>query len=204
MYTVVGSPFTRTMRVLWMLEELGQSYELTPAKPHSPEVLAVNPSGKVPVLVVDGVGITDSLAIITYLADKHGALTYPAGTLDRARQDGFSQFAADVLEGPLWTAARHGFILAEEERVAAVRPVCKAEFQRGLVVLEKILGDGPYLMGETFTIPDLLVGHLANWAENGSKWELPATGKVAEYLARVRSRPALAAALARGKAATAA
>lgn len=204
MYTVLGSPFSRATRVMWMLEELGQDYDLNPCKPHSADILAVNPTGKVPALMDGDAGLVDSVAIVTYLADKHGACTFPAGTLDRARQDGYTQFAVDVLEGALWTAAKNSFVYPEAMRVPEIKPLCVTEFNRGLETLDKLLGDGPYLMGETFTVPDLIIVHLMNWAENGSKWDLPAEGKVADYIARVRARPALKAALARGKAETAA
>ena len=83
MYTVVGAPMTRSFRVLWALEELGQPYELIPALPQSPEILEVTDSGKVPALIEGDAVLTDSTAIITYLADKHGSLTAPAGTLAR-------------------------------------------------------------------------------------------------------------------------
>ena len=86
MYKVIGTPQTRAFRVIWMLEELELPYELVPAPPRSEGVVAFNPSGKVPVLIDNGTPITDSTAIIQYLADKHGQLTHPAGTLERARQ----------------------------------------------------------------------------------------------------------------------
>ncbi len=54
MYEVIGKIDTRAFRVLWMLEELGQPYEWTKAGPRSAEVMEHNPSGKVPVLLVDG------------------------------------------------------------------------------------------------------------------------------------------------------
>ena len=91
MYTVIGNIGSRTARVLWMLEELGQPYDHIAAAPQSEGVVSVNPAGKVPVLIDDGTPVTDSTAIIQYLADKHGALTHPAGTLDRARQDSLTQ-----------------------------------------------------------------------------------------------------------------
>ena len=62
--------------------------------PHSEQVLARNPSGKIPVLVDGGTTVTDSTAIMTYLADRHGRLTFPAGTVERARQDGYTGLAA--------------------------------------------------------------------------------------------------------------
>ena len=197
MYTVVGDPATRAMRVMWMLEELGEPYDLVPAAPHSPEVTALTPSGKVPVLKVGDRVLTESVAICQFLADRHGKLTFPAGTVERARQDGFTQFSVDVLEGALWTAAKNSFIHPKDLRVPAVEPVCAAEFESGLAYLAKTLGDGPFVMGETFTVPDLLLGHCSRWAR-AAKFALPSEGALADYFARVTSRPALLAAQKRG------
>jgi glutathione S-transferase len=195
-YRVIGHLRSRALRVVWALEELGQPYELVPAPPHSEAARAHNPSGKIPSLVVDGTVLTDSTAILTFLADRHGGLTYPAGTLERARQDGFTQFALDEVEGPIWLSAKHRFVLPEDLRVPAVKDTARAEFARAMETLAVRLGDGPFLMGERFTLPDLLLGHCAAWAEL-AKFELPG-GPVGEYFARVRSRPALARALAAG------
>jgi glutathione S-transferase len=189
-YKVIGYPMTRAMRVIWMLEELGESYEVDPCKPHSDTALGMNPSGKVPGLLVDGEPLLDSIAIVQYLADSHGKLTYPAGTFERARQDGFTQFCADEIEGPLWVAAKHSFVYPEEMRVPGVKEVCRMEFGRALGILETRLGANAFVMGEEFTVPDLLIGHCASWAK-AAKFELPG-GRVAEYLDRVLSRPALA------------
>jgi glutathione S-transferase len=197
MYTLIGYPRTRAMRVLWMLEELGEPYDYIPAAPHAAEVNALNPTGKVPVFKDGDTALTDSVAICQYLADKHGQLTYPAGTLERARQDGVTQFTVDVLEGALWTAAKNSFIHPEELRVPEVKRVCAAEFAEGLRHLEHLLGEGPFVMGAKFTVPDILIAHCANWAKL-AKFDLPESGSVADYLERVWSRPALAAAMKRG------
>ncbi len=84
-------------------------------------MVSLNPADKVPVLVEDGTPITDSTAIIQYLADRHGRLTRPAGTLGRARQDSLTQFLLDEFDASLWMVARHSFILPEELRLAAVK-----------------------------------------------------------------------------------
>ncbi len=165
MYKVIGGVKSRALRVMWMLEELGQPYEHIAAAPRSAEVLAFNPAGKIPVLVDDGVPITDSLAIMTYLADKHGALTFAAGTLDRARQDSLTHFIMDELEGPLWMASRHTFILPEEHRMPAIKDSLKWEFERSQATLvTRMAEDGPFLMGETMTIADMLLAHIGGWA----------------------------------------
>ena len=97
-YTVYGTVKSRAARVVWLLEELGVPFDQVGAPPRSDDVVALNPSGKVPVLVADGVPISDSTAILTFLADRHGAFTYPAGTLDRARQDSLTQFLLDEFD----------------------------------------------------------------------------------------------------------
>jgi len=188
MYTVIGGLRSRTFRVLWMLEELGQGYEHRAAAPRSEEVTAHYPAGKVPVLLEDGTALTDSVAIMTYLADKHGALTFAAGTLDRARQDGHTQFINDEMDAVLWTAARHSFILPEELRVPQIKPSLKWEFEQALARLSDRLGQNEFLMGDTMTIPDILATHCGNWAKNADFPEPPAS--VAAYFDRMRDRDA--------------
>ncbi len=194
MYTVIGGIKSRTLRVLWMLEELGLDYDHVAAGPRSPGVVAVNPAGKVPVLVVDGTPITDSTAILGYLADKHGALTFAAGTLDRARQDSMTQFLLDEFDAALWMAARHSFILPEELREASIKNSLKWEFERSQKTLVARMAEGPFLMGPVMTVPDIILTHCGNWAETA---RFPITEpKLAAYLARMRDRPALKRALA--------
>ena len=188
MYKIIGFPRTRAMRVMWLLEELDVPYELVPAMPQSAEVRALTPDGKVPILLDGDTAITESVAICTYLADKHGKFTFPAGTLERARQDSFTQFAVDVLEGALWTAAKNTFIHPEDMRVPAVKEVCKQEFSRGLKTLEKRLGSGPYVMGDTFTIADIIIGHCSGWAIVAN-FGIPMEGPVYEYFKCLRERP---------------
>ena len=191
MYTLIGSPKTRGFRVMWMLEELGQEYELLNCAPRSEEILSVNPSGKVPAFKDGETVILDSVAACQYLADKHGACTFAAGTPDRARQDSFTHFALDEMDGILWTNARHSFILPEEERVDAVKDTCKWEFERSMGFLAARLGGDEYVMGDTFTVPDLILGHCAGWVMNTPGWELPG-GKLGEYFERCSSRDAFA------------
>ena len=86
MYKVIGKKASRGFRVLWALEEMGVPYEHVAAGARSDEAFEYNDLGKIPALVDGDAVITDSVAIMTYLADKHGALTAPAGTIARAQQ----------------------------------------------------------------------------------------------------------------------
>ena len=186
MYTLIGSPKNRAFRVVWMLEELGLDYETVPVPPQSPELFAVNPAGKSPVLKVDGDIIIDSAAIIQFLADRHGRFTHKAGTLERAKQDSFLQFALDDLDGILWTAAKHSFIFPEALRADGVRKACEYDLEKSLSVLETRLGDNLYVMGDELTVPDIIIGHCAGWVEN-AKFTWPA-GRLSDYLTRLRAR----------------
>ncbi|MBN2907462.1 MAG: glutathione S-transferase family protein [Rhodobacteraceae bacterium] len=187
-YSVIGSGNSRARRVLWMLEELGLPYAHVPAPPQSQDVVALNPAGKVPVLLVDGVPITDSTAILTFLADRHGALTHPAGTLERAQQDSMTQFLLDEFDAALWMAARHSFVLPEALRQSAIKDSLKWEVQRSQSTLVHRMGAGPFLMGGMMTVPDIILTHCGDWAEVA---HFPITEpKLADYLTRMRARPA--------------
>ena len=188
MYKVIGSPRTRTFRVLWLMEELGLPYEFVAAPPRSEEARAHNPSGKVPALVTDEGTITDSTAILTFLADRHGAFTHPAGTIERARQDAATHFLLDEFDAVLWTAARHSFVLPEEHRLPAIKDSLRWEFERAQhQFLPRMAEDGPFLMGEEMTIPDILLAHCMSWAINA---RFPVTDPFRAHATMMRNRPA--------------
>lgn len=185
MYEVFGGVASRAFRVIWLLDEMGVEFTHHDLKPGSDEMRAVNPSGKVPALKVDGELITDSSAIMTFLADKHGQFTYPAGTIERAKQDAWFHQIIDEVDAVLWTAARHSFILPEEHRVPAVKDSLKWEFERNIGRIADRM-EGPYLQGEEITIADFLLLHCLNWA-TGAKFE-HSSAKMDDYAKRIRAR----------------
>src|SRR6478672_4134926 len=103
--TLYHHPFSRAAGVVWTLEEVGQPYELQfvdirKNEQKSPEHLALNPMGKIPVLVDGDVVVTEAAAIALYLADR-----YAAGRLAPAVDDPrrgtylrWSLFPAAVIE----------------------------------------------------------------------------------------------------------
>ena len=187
MYKLIGSRKSRAFRVLWTLEELEVPYEHVPALPRSDEVRAVSPTGKVPVLVEGPDVLTDSVAIMSYLADKHGALTFPAGTPDRARLDARLHKLNEDFDTLLWAAAKHSFVLPEERRVPAVKDSLRWQFRQSCEAAEAAL-EGPYLLGETMTIADILLVHCLGWALV-AKFPLESDALKA-YSRRLRDRPA--------------
>ncbi len=202
MYRVYGFHPSRTTRVLWALEEVGASYEISRVPPGSQEARAFNPSGKVPVLEVleDGFRLIDSSAICCFLADRHpeAKLTFPAGTHERGEMDSWLHFAMSDLEVPVWNQSRHTFIYSDELKVPDILKVCAMEWDWAVEAMDARLGEGPYLMGGRFTIPDIVMGHICKWATTiGLEVKRP---RVVAYFERIQARPALARAYARGKA----
>ena len=141
MYKVYGLVPTRTLRVLWTLEELGQPYELVQCRPQSDIIRAINPTGKVPALQDGDDIITDSVAIMIHLADKHGQLTYPFGSIERAQMNAMLMLILDEFDAVLCTAARHSFALPKEHRVPEVKESLQWEFARSLS--ETVMGHEP-------------------------------------------------------------
>ncbi|QFU09933.1 glutathionine S-transferase [Rhodobacteraceae bacterium THAF1] len=187
MLTLYGTSKTRALRPLWLLEELGLDYTHEPTPPRHDALKTLSNLGKVPVLDADGTAITDSTAILTYLADREGRFTAPAGTLARAEQDALTFMVLDDLEGQLWTAAKHSFILPEERRVPAVKETARWEFSR---YVDKLMErrKGPWLMGDEMTIPDIIAVHCGGWAKS-AKFETDNEDYVA-YIKQGRAREA--------------
>lgn len=194
MYTVVGATKSRGFRVMWMLEEMGVAYDQNPATARSDEAKKFNPLGKIPALVDGDDVLTDSMAIMTYLGDKHGQLTAPAGTPDRARQDAMTFWLIDEFDAVLWAAAKHSFILPEDERVPAIKDALKVEFSRSVAVLSERL-NGPFLMGDQITIPDILAVHCINWSIGAGFPRVD--DKLGAWAKEMRARPAFLAAQAK-------
>jgi len=193
MYTLIGTPKSRAFRVLWAMEELELEYSHVPAPPHDKVVTSFNPSGKIPVLLVEEDAITDSTVILHYLADKHQKITAPAKSIARARQDALTHQILDDFDALLWTAARHSFILPEEHRVAEIKPELSWEFSHNADRIAERLDDQPFLMGDDLTVPDIILTHCLTWAIV-AKFGLE-NETLIEYLDAMKSRDAYKAAM---------
>lgn len=190
-----GGP-SRSTRALWALEEAGAEYtfrrvELHKGEHRSEAYLAINPAGKVPALKDGDFVLTESGAIVTYIGEKFPETELvPTAVRERARYLEWVLFVTAELEQPLWTRAKHTFVLPEKLRVPAVKATAEKEFWRVAAVLEKRFGEGPYALGDRFTMADVLLGHTLAWARSVG---LPVeTEPLAAYQARVLGRPALA------------
>ncbi|MEP6019608.1 MAG: glutathione S-transferase family protein [Paracoccaceae bacterium] len=188
MYKVIGTNKSRAFRVTWALEELEQKYEHVACAPRSEQANLYNPLGKIPALVDGDSVLTDSTAIVTYLADKHGGLTAKAGSISRAHQDAMTMWVIDEMDALLWSYSKHTRVLPEKQRVAEVGPAVRSEFEHSLVTLAESLGDKPFLMGDALTVPDIFATHCIGWSVMAGFPPLPDALKA--YSKRMRARPA--------------
>lgn len=164
--TVIGPVQSRTSRVLWCLEELGLAYEHLPERPHSEPVNALNPLRQVPILRDGEEVLTDSVAIMHYLCDREGRLTYPSGSVARARMEARINFLLTELEAPLWMMSRHSFVLPEDMRRPEIFPVLETDFRMAEKKFLRLLGDAEFFGGPDFSIADIVAAHVLNWAGN--------------------------------------
>jgi len=188
LYKILGIAQSRTFRVLWMLEEIGECYEHIPAKPKSSEIIKFNKTGKVPVLLDGDEVLTDSSAIVSYLGDKHKKLSFQSGSIERAYQDSMVFRIIDEVDMILWLAARHSFILPEERRVNAIKPSLKWEFERNIdrIMSEK---ESKFLLGDEFMLPDIILAHCGSWARSA---KFPLENKYFnDYIKMCYDRPAV-------------
>lgn len=165
---------TRSLRALWALRELDAEFEFVPvnllAGEHmQPEFLRLNPAHKVPVLVDGDVVVTESAAIVLYLAEKYrdkGLL--PADLAQRAQAYRWVMFAVTELEQPLWRIARHTFVYPENKRSPADIELAREDFRDMAAVLEKHMAGRNFIVGDHFSIADCVTAYVIDWAgENG-------------------------------------
>src|SRR6202046_1954461 len=194
---IYGIARTRAFRALWVATELGLDFEHLPieigdAGAKSPEFLAINPNGRLPVIVDDGFVLFESLAITLYLAKKHGFGTlYPAKLEDEAKTWQWSFWAiAEVDRGVnIWSL--HAVRLPPAERNIALREEALKVIAAPFKVLDAAVAQQPYLLGADFTVADLNVAAVISRAVD---MDLSAWPHLKAWLVRCFDRPAARAA----------
>jgi glutathione S-transferase len=190
--TVYGSPRSRTMRVLWVAEELGLDYAHVPLAfddeaLKSPDFLAMNPAGAVPTIVDGDLALSESLAITMYLSKAYGwdgdGPLYP---LD-------AHVEAQVWRWTLWAQQHLEPWVQNDKLPAPLRHAIDGHagllIERSLGVLEKALSERAWLTGAEFTVGDLNVAGVLS-PSRAAKLDLTAFPSVTDWLARCYGRPA--------------
>ena len=207
---------SRSQRILWLLEELGLDYEIKKYQRNAetmlapPELLAIHPLGKSPVITDDGNVVAESGAIIEYLLERygHGRLVPPAGTPDKLRFTYILHYA----EGSAMTPLLMKLVFDRVETGPMpffAKPIARAIAQKvkksyvmpqivnHLKFLEAELNKSSWFAGEEFSAADIQISFVleAAAARGGLGAQYP---KLDAFLVRIHARPAFLRALERG------
>jgi glutathione S-transferase len=188
MMKLYWAPRTRSFSTLWLMEETGQPYErvltdLSKGEHKSPEYLAINPMGKVPALRDGEATLAEAAAICAYVAERYpqAKLAPPLGDPLRARYLYWLFFSPGCIEPAMVQLATK----IEMNPTAAGW----GDAQLVLDVLDAALSTGPWLLGETFSAADIMVGSGLNFAVRLFKMA-PSRPSFDRYLDRCAARPA--------------
>ncbi|MCJ2124251.1 glutathione S-transferase [Methylobacterium sp. J-077] len=212
MITVHHLENSRSQRVLWLLEELGLPYTVKRYERDKrtlrapPELVAIHPLGKAPVITEDGIVVAETGAIVAYLTDRAGGELVPApGTPERARYTYWLHYAEGSAMPPL--LLKLVFARLAPQSPWAVRPLVRRvadnvlknfvdpDLWRHAAFWESELADRPYVCGADFTAADIMMSFpLEAFAARGTG----AGPRVTAWLARIHARPAYRQALERG------
>ena len=195
---------TRSLRARWILQELQVPFEsvivnLRAGEHRKPEFLQLNAAGKVPVLVDGDLVLTESVAIVLYLAGKYPAAGFlPSDPHERAQAHRWLLFAATELEQPLWRAAKHTTLYPEASRLPADIDLARNDFLPMARVLERHMEKRDYAVGSSVSVADFVLAYTLDWA-NELKWLSGCPGLVA-YMERMYRRPHAAPRIAQARA----
>jgi len=204
MITLYHCANARSMRSLWLLNELGLDFDLVEMPFHvkhlrTPDYLAIHPLGRVPCMVDGDLTLFESGAICQYLCER-----YDDGTLGRAPAH------PERAEWLQWlhyaeTVAVHGasmiqqtIIIAEPDQSPVVQKLETRRLEKSLEVLDEHLADRDYVLASGFTAPDTNVGYSIHLGRNFT--DLATFPNVKGYYDRLAARPAFQASLPTGDA----
>jgi glutathione S-transferase len=189
-----GNAKSRAMRCLWMLEEIGEPYQLIekstrPDDLQTPEYLRLNPNARIPTLVDGEVVLWESMAINIYLAQKHqGPMRWDSPeVLGLAAQ--WSFWAVLELEELLLDLLQHRAVLPDFARDPSHAERSELLLQKPLGVLSDALVGRQFLAGDRFTVADLNVASILVWGKM-ARLDFSAHSNVARWLDVCLTRPA--------------
>ena len=186
MITLYHAPQSRSSRMIWLLEEIGVKYEIRPVSIYRPmtgegtgDAVNPHPDKRVPALVHNDVLLSESVAILLYLAD-----TFPEAGLAPLPGDARR---VDYLTWVAWYATElEAATFASMAGETAAFPQKRRNYDAVVRRLEDALARGPYLLGDAFSGADFLVSSILAFARHA----FPASEAIDAYIARCNDRPA--------------
>ncbi len=188
MITLYHHPFSRAAGTIWALEEIGEPYELKfvdimKGGQKAADVVALNPMGKLPILTDGDAVVTEAAAICLYLADRYapGRLSPNLDDPKRATYLRWSLFSPSVIEpGALAKMSKWEFKPGQAGW---------GDYESMLKAIDAALAGGSFLLGDTFSIADVIFGGTLRYMTQFKMLE--PRPLVAGYLDRLNQRPAL-------------
>ena len=184
---------TRSIRARWTLQELGVEFEavsvnLLTGEHRQPEFLAINPAGKVPVLVDGDMVLSESIAIAVHLAEKYPEKGLaPTDPCARAQLMRWLLFTTTELEQPLWRITRHTRLYPEDKRLPGDVALARDEFAAMAKVLDRHMEEREFIVGDSVTVADFVLAYTLDWAQIlGLLEDLP---RLEGYMMRMYARP---------------
>ena len=192
---------SRSQRILWLLEELGATYEIIPYQRDAvtnlapPELLLVHPLGKSPVITEAGLTIAESGAAVEYIIAKHGngALRPDPASHAHWRYVEWLNYAEGSAMLPLMLGL---YVMRLGEAGAPLQERIDSESNNHLSYIAGALGDQPFLMGDALTGADIQVSFVVEVARAFGRLAL--YPNLAAYVERLQSREAYRRAIDKG------
>ena len=201
MLTIYHVPNTRSLRVLWLCEELGLPHTVKTiefAGPYraTPEWRALNPVGKVPAMTDGDFSMFESGAMVQYLLDRYGngRLQPAAGSEAHGRYLQWSWFAESTYARPIGEIVNHRRAFGEAGQIPAVVDEMKGRARLCSEAVDRELQSRPFLLGDEFTAADIMMGYTVLIARRLTS--VDGLDALQAYWDRLSSRPALQRALA--------
>ena len=196
MLTLHHLNYSRSIRVIWLLEELGIEYDLVKYERDAnfrapPELKAIHPLGKAPVLVDDDLTLAESAPILAYIDERYGERRFspPIDSDAAAVHDEWLQYVESSAALPIMMTSLGKRMGGLPDGLAKFTG---PEVTKTLDYIGAGVGDGPYLMGEQLMLADIQMCYILAIAESAGL--LGDDPDVAAYLDRLRARPAFVAA----------
>ena len=201
--TFYYAPMSSAVRVHWALEELGVDYrkvrlDLAKGEQRAPELLAINPNGKVPALVDGGAKLFESLAILIHLGERYGVSRglWPEPDSD-ARAEALSwivwgsvQLGDCALDHALHANDELKFAFPKDKRVPHIVASSRQMWDRSVAILEARLQTRDFTLGDSFTLVDVANASMTALGAYMGKLPLDAAPRVQAWLQRCIARPA--------------
>lgn len=186
---------TRSVRPRWLLEEIGAPYtlvrlDMSKGEHKSPEYMKIHPHGAVPALVDGDLTLFESAAICAYLADKFPEkhMAPAVGTPARGLYYQWMFYTMATLEPPVIEVVLHTVMLPEAQRSAAAAEAGRTKFAQVAQVLEQALAGKSFILGDQFSVADVMVGSTLTWAQ--VMGILSGHPVLEAYVGRLATRPA--------------